>query len=265
MNKLGTRISWAMGLMTVAGVTLGPAAAERAGDERVKLSEVPAAVRTTIRQHLAGGTIEQIERSREGGKTVYEVEVEGAAGDFEFSVAADGTFLGLADEADEEHGDHDDGDAGEQTTEIGFVDAPASVVTRAQPGPAARPLRRRNASRITGSRSTRSNTRAAAPAEHVLLRPRRNPRVRNTGRCPFDPRGDPSADHEGPSGATIESAEAVQLFYYEIDVVVDGRTIEVAAFATGELEGRMSGDHEDEDHDGDDDGHEDDDEHEDHD
>ena len=37
-------------------------------------------------------------------------------------------------------------------------------------------------------------------------------------------------------GATIKVAEAVQLFYYEMDVVVDGKTIEVVAQATGDIE-----------------------------
>ncbi len=66
-------------------------------------------------------------------------------------------------------------------------------------------------------------------------------------------------------GATIQAAEHVQLFYYEMDVLVDGKIVEVAVFATGDIEDNLLGDQSDEDghtdHDGDDhDDHEDSDE-----
>ncbi len=58
-------------------------------------------------------------------------------------------------------------------------------------------------------------------------------------------------------GATIQAADAVQLFYYELEVMVDGKTIEVAALATGDIEDHLLGDTES-DHEGDRAGHDDD-------
>ncbi len=40
--------------------------------------------------------------------------------------------------------------------------------------------------------------------------------------------------------AEIKEAGAVQLFYYEMDVVVDGKVIEVGAFANGDIEDRLT-------------------------
>ncbi|MBK7403886.1 MAG: hypothetical protein IPJ41_04430 [Phycisphaerales bacterium] len=75
--------------------------------------------------------IEKIERSTEGGKTVYEVSTEGANGDGEFLVAEDGTYLGQEQEDD----DNEQGEAAtragrsasEDVTEIDFAAAPAPV------------------------------------------------------------------------------------------------------------------------------------------
>ena len=40
--------------------------------------------------------------------------------------------------------------------------------------------------------------------------------------------------------AQIKDASSVQLFYYEMDVVVDGKVIEVGAFANGDIEDRLT-------------------------
>ncbi len=42
-------------------------------------------------------------------------------------------------------------------------------------------------------------------------------------------------------GAKIKAAEAVQLSFYEMDVEINGKTVEVAAFATGDIEDRLLG------------------------
>lgn len=45
-------------------------------------------------KHVADGTIEEIDRDVEGGKTVYEVEYRDASGkEFELKVAEDGRLL----------------------------------------------------------------------------------------------------------------------------------------------------------------------------
>lgn len=90
-------------------------ACPREGEETVCLDRTPAAVRDAIRKHAEGGEVEEIERSLRDGVVVYEVEVEGPGGGFEFAVAADGTYLGLepdeGEEDDEEWHDDDDTEA----------------------------------------------------------------------------------------------------------------------------------------------------------
>jgi hypothetical protein len=72
------------------------------GDVQVTLAQCPAAVQATIVQYVGGGTINEIERSPEGN---FEVDANGADGQFEFVVAGDGRYLGP-------EGDDDDGDNG---------------------------------------------------------------------------------------------------------------------------------------------------------
>ncbi len=62
--------------------------------EEIPLEQVPEQARQTIQQHVADGTIEEVERDREDGKIVYEVEYRDAAGDdYELKVSEDGQLL----------------------------------------------------------------------------------------------------------------------------------------------------------------------------
>src|SRR5688572_1248159 len=70
----------------------------RTVDEPVTMDQVPAAVRQTIEANLKGGTVTEIERSRDGDQVTYEVEVTGVNGVFDMVVAEDGTFLGIEDD-----------------------------------------------------------------------------------------------------------------------------------------------------------------------
>ena len=60
---------------------------------QVSLSQVPEPARATIERLTAGGTIQQIEKAQEGGRTVYDVEATLRDRDVEYDVAADGTVL----------------------------------------------------------------------------------------------------------------------------------------------------------------------------
>lgn len=63
-------------------------------NDEIPLEQVPEAARKTIEKHVADGTIEEIDRDVEGGKTVYEVEYRDANGaEFEMKVAEDGRLL----------------------------------------------------------------------------------------------------------------------------------------------------------------------------
>ena len=67
-----------------------------AGARDVSLSELPQAVRVTIERETKGFDIEDIDRDRDDGKVVYEVEAESADGRrTEFVVAEDGSLIKL--------------------------------------------------------------------------------------------------------------------------------------------------------------------------
>lgn len=73
------------------------------GDIPVAFDECPAEVQATIRAHLQGGEITELERTTDHGEVLYEVDVMTASGRIEFDIAADGAFRGY-------EGDDDDGD-----------------------------------------------------------------------------------------------------------------------------------------------------------
>jgi|GEM_PF-3093473 len=261
LKKMNTRQLFAGGLIAVAIVALSGAAigmgnmarGDDDGDEVVSLRDVPAAVRKTIEQHARGGDIEKIERSSEDGKTVYEVEVEGRRGDFEFVVGMDGSFLGLDHEDGGEHEDadheNDDGDEGadqpEQVFEITFADAPRSVRdTFEDRTDDAKPTK---VERIVDEDVTKYEI------EYALHGGTASMTMSDKGEAlemetPVAVKHLPAAVHaeimKDYPHATIEAAEAVQLFYYEMDVLVDGKKIEVVAVATGDIEDWFSNDNE---------------------
>jgi len=102
-------------------------------EEQVTLDQVPAAVKATIQSEAQGGTIEEIERENENGKTVYEANVILNGQEVEIKVDPDGTLLGKeveeADEEDEdEEGDDDDeDDDDDDDEEVTLDEAPAAV------------------------------------------------------------------------------------------------------------------------------------------
>jgi len=77
-------------------------------EEEVSIDEVPAAVKATILKEAQGGTIKEIERETEDGKTVYEAEVIINGEEVEIEVAADGTLLSKEVEDDDDDDDDDD-------------------------------------------------------------------------------------------------------------------------------------------------------------
>ncbi len=66
--------------------------------EDVSLSEVPQAVRIIIERETKGFEIDDIEREKDDGKIVYEVDAENDSGEIKLKIAADGTLLELEQE-----------------------------------------------------------------------------------------------------------------------------------------------------------------------
>ncbi|HNX36320.1 MAG TPA: hypothetical protein PKM57_16985 [Kiritimatiellia bacterium] len=63
-------------------------------EQEVELKDCPAAVQKTIKEKAGDAAIQEIEKEDEDGKTVYDVEIKKDGKEREFSVAADGKFLG---------------------------------------------------------------------------------------------------------------------------------------------------------------------------
>ncbi|MHC4212032.1 MAG: PepSY-like domain-containing protein [Planctomycetota bacterium] len=70
------------------------------GDD-VSLSQVPQAVRQTIERELKGIEIDDLERDRDDGKIVYEVDTDGG-NDLKLKIAEDGTLLEREEELDDD-------------------------------------------------------------------------------------------------------------------------------------------------------------------
>ena len=88
----------------------GPGLINAKGNE-IKASDLPEAVRATLEREAPGAEIEEIEMEEEGGKVVYEIEVEIDGKEMELEIAADGTLLEKeADEGDDDDDDDDDED-----------------------------------------------------------------------------------------------------------------------------------------------------------
>jgi len=61
--------------------------------QAIALADVPARARVVIERVTAGGTIRQLEKAEEGGRTVYDLEATVRGVEVEYDIAADGTIL----------------------------------------------------------------------------------------------------------------------------------------------------------------------------
>ena len=73
-----------------AGTTVS---AEEENEQTVKMSDLPAAVQTTIKDKAGSNEIVKIEKKTEEGKTVYEAVVNKKGKEWSIEVDATGTFL----------------------------------------------------------------------------------------------------------------------------------------------------------------------------
>jgi hypothetical protein len=61
--------------------------------EKVKLEDVPAPVRETVKREAKDGRVGEIERERKNGRTVYEVEVHQNGKKYELKIGEDGKLI----------------------------------------------------------------------------------------------------------------------------------------------------------------------------
>ena len=72
-------------------------------EQKIALTDMPAAVQKTIQDNLSGGTITETAKETEKGKTVYQAHVKKSGGEeVEIKVAEDGKLIGVGKEDDEE-------------------------------------------------------------------------------------------------------------------------------------------------------------------
>lgn len=104
------------------------------GDEAVTLESCPEAVRATIRSHMQGGEITELERTTDHGEVLYEVDVRTDSGVVEFDVAADGTFRGYESGDDDDGPDDelDDGDDDGEEVEVPLGEVPQAAIDAAK-------------------------------------------------------------------------------------------------------------------------------------
>ncbi len=208
-----------------------------AEEQLVTLNEVPEAVRRAILARANGATIESIERSQEDGHTIYEVEIEKGAREFEFVVVVgdDGQIIDLEAEEDEDENEHEDDE--KQVTKISMKEAPAAV---------------QNAFRSASGNATPTEVErvvqegfvtyeiefAADNGESSLTLSDQGELIEVEK--PFKivelPKAIVRAIMKEHPVAELLEAEAVQLFYYEITININGRVVELAALATGDIE-----------------------------
>lgn len=80
-------------LASVIAAVLISVASSTYADDNIKLEDVPEAARRTIERETAGGTISEIEREVDDGKTKFEVEYVEGGQKWEIEVAEDGKLL----------------------------------------------------------------------------------------------------------------------------------------------------------------------------
>lgn len=89
---------------------------EEENEVKVKLVDVPAAVRTTLEKEAGGAALpDQIDKETDDGKTIYEVDVKIGGKNYEIKAAEDGTLVSKKlDEEDEKGGKEEKEEKGEK-------------------------------------------------------------------------------------------------------------------------------------------------------
>ena len=93
MQKMKHIISLIAAVTMLALGAWTPLFAEEENEQTVKMSELPAAVQTTIKDRAGSNEITRIEKKTEDGKTVYEAVVNKSGKEWSIEVNEQGKFL----------------------------------------------------------------------------------------------------------------------------------------------------------------------------
>lgn len=91
---------------------------EEGGKESLRIADLPPAVQATIEKYAANTEIKEIEPEKEKGKLIYEVEIVKEGEIKEFKVSAEGEFLGYEEEGEEHE---------EEEEKVSLTDLPPAV------------------------------------------------------------------------------------------------------------------------------------------
>lgn len=230
--------------MLVAALAMWGALQVTAGQEKkVTFDELPAAVQAAVEKAAAGGEILELEAEEEDGQMEYEAKIrrDGKVIEVEFDAAGNV----LADDADDDEGDD------EET--IAFADAPAAVQKAVEAYFGQGKVQRLEVEKENGVLVYEAEIKIDG-VEHSI-------EVSADGELlevehDVAPDALPAAvraalDKKFP-GAAIDEAEAIQKFYYEVEIIVDGKKKEVTISPTGKISSMDDDDDDDEDDDDDD-------------
>src|SRR5262245_15711405 len=90
-----------IGVTALAGVVYA-AEQERENEQKIALTDMPAAVQKTIQDNLGGGTITETAKETKEGKTVYQAHIKKSGGEeVEIKVAENGKLLDVGKDDDQ--------------------------------------------------------------------------------------------------------------------------------------------------------------------
>jgi len=235
-------------LVALAALALACLAFAAFAEKTFSLKELSDPVRATIEKYAEGGKINEIELEKKDGTEIYDVEVLKNGKEVDFMVSQDGEFLGFEDEDEEE----DDDDDEEIERKIELSQAPQAVQDAILKIAGNNPIKEVEEEIEDGV--------ATYEAEYMVGDVEHSIECTATGEIielehSIAPESLPAAALKKINklypGAQIKEAEAVQVFFYELEIVHNGMKKEIKVCATGDIED------DDDDHDDHDDDHED--------
>ncbi len=195
-------------------------------EERVSLSQVPAAVRATIQKYAAGAKITEIEKAVKNGKTLYEVEIKRSGAERDFMVAADGAFLGWEQEGKED-----------EEKKIRLDQAPPAVQAAILKVVGGNPIKEIVVEVDDGVAEYEAEYTVNGVEHSVVCAATGHVMEREHGvQASSLPPAVLSALAKRFPGSKIVEANAVQVFFYEVEVEKNGKKVEVSVMASGEIE-----------------------------
>jgi hypothetical protein len=199
-------------------------------EKGVSLSQVPPAVKAAIEKLAAGGAIEEIVQEMEEGQTIYEAVIVQNGKKTEYELSSAGELID--EEANENEAEEEEGEKEVKLSEVPeAVQAAFRKAVGANPIPKVEQETEDEVSTYEAefeADGVKQSVKCASSGDVMELEKEINIQAL------------PVAVIEGlreeyPQ-ATLESAESVQVFFYEVELKENGKTFEVKVLASGDVE-----------------------------